>query len=155
MLTAQLNDSVGWQDLKDLFRQAGDIVRADINRNADNLPNGTGYVIFGNSSDAQVACSASSVSTTGLIRVGMFNGAELAGMRLDVREERFTLPTTGAFGTRTSDSGSVPPVVPPPTTFRSRNEPSKQLYVGNVRPRTSSTTALIARSCPTRPATRT
>ena len=83
----------------------------------------------------------------------MFNGAELAGMRLEVREERFTLPTTGAFGTRSSEGGSVPPVAQPPHSSRPPVEPSKQLYVRNVR-RSRSVPPSDRRSCRTRPATR-
>lgn len=51
----QLNWEVGWQDLKDLFRQAGDIVRADIHYGSDGNPKGTGLVVFTNTQDAQNA----------------------------------------------------------------------------------------------------
>ena len=42
----QLPYQAGWQDLKDLFRQAGNIIRADINIGADGRPKGSGTVIL-------------------------------------------------------------------------------------------------------------
>jgi RNA recognition motif-containing protein len=54
----QLPYQAGWQDLKDLFRSAGNIVRADINIGADGRPKGSGTVIFETSKDAQQAISA-------------------------------------------------------------------------------------------------
>jgi len=80
-----LNDQVGWQDLKDLFRQAGDIIRADIHTESDGTPKGSGSVAFTSAADAQAA-------------IQMFDGAELNGMKLEVREERFSLPSSGPFG---------------------------------------------------------
>ena len=47
----------GWQDLKDLFRAAGNIVRADINFGVDGRPKGSGTVIFETQKDAQQAIS--------------------------------------------------------------------------------------------------
>jgi len=66
----------GWQDLKDLFRSAGNIVRADINIGADGRPKGSGTVIFETSKDAQQAIS-------------MYNGFDWYGRVLEVREDRF------------------------------------------------------------------
>ena len=54
----QLPYQAGWQDLKDLFRSAGNIIRADINIGADGRPKGSGTVIFETSKDAQQAISA-------------------------------------------------------------------------------------------------
>jgi RNA recognition motif-containing protein len=53
----QLPYQAGWQDLKDLFRSAGNIIRADINIGADGRPKGSGTVIFETSKDAQQAIS--------------------------------------------------------------------------------------------------
>jgi hypothetical protein len=50
----------GWQDLKDLFRTAGNIIRADINIGVDGRPKGSGTVVFETAKDAQQAISASS-----------------------------------------------------------------------------------------------
>jgi RNA recognition motif-containing protein len=47
----------GWQDLKDLFRTAGNIIRADINIGADGRPKGSGTVVFETPKDAQQAIS--------------------------------------------------------------------------------------------------
>jgi len=66
----------GWQDLKDLFRTAGNIVRADINIGADGRPKGSGTVVFETSKDAQQA-------------IGMYHGFDWYGRILEVREDRF------------------------------------------------------------------
>jgi len=66
----------GWQDLKDLFRSAGNIIRADINIGADGRPKGSGTVIFETSKDAQQAIS-------------MYNGFDWYGRILEVREDRY------------------------------------------------------------------
>lgn len=54
----QLPYQAGWQDLKDLFRSAGNIVRADINIGADGRPKGSGTVIFETAKDAAQAIGA-------------------------------------------------------------------------------------------------
>lgn len=51
----QLPYQAGWQDLKDLFRAAGNIVRADINISPDGRAKGSGTVIFETAKDAQSA----------------------------------------------------------------------------------------------------
>ncbi|RPD60217.1 RNA-binding domain-containing protein [Lentinus tigrinus ALCF2SS1-7] len=66
----------GWQDLKDLFRSAGNIIRADINIGADGRPKGSGTVIFETAKDAQQAIS-------------MYSGFEWYGRILEVREDRY------------------------------------------------------------------
>jgi len=50
-----------WQDLKDLFRQAGTIIRADVALGPDGRSRGFGTVVFGTDFDAERA-------------VKMFNG---------------------------------------------------------------------------------
>ncbi|KAL5522607.1 hypothetical protein ACEPAG_8624 [Sanghuangporus baumii] len=75
----------GWQDLKDLFRQAGNIVRADINIGADGRAKGSGTVLFETVKDAQSAIS-------------MYNGYEWYGRVLEVREDRYAgLSGPGTF----------------------------------------------------------
>jgi len=75
----------GWQDLKDLFRSAGNIIRADINIGADGRPKGSGTVIFETSKDAQQA-------------IGMYNGFDWYGRILEVREDRYAgLSGPGSF----------------------------------------------------------
>ncbi|EIW54807.1 RNA-binding domain-containing protein [Trametes versicolor FP-101664 SS1] len=66
----------GWQDLKDLFRSAGNIIRADINIGLDGRPKGSGTVIFETAKDAQQAIS-------------MYNGFDWYGRTLEVREDRY------------------------------------------------------------------
>lgn len=66
----------GWQDLKDLFRAAGNIIRADINIGVDGRPKGSGTVVFETSKDAMQAIS-------------MYNGFDWYGRTLEVREDRY------------------------------------------------------------------
>ena len=63
----------GWQDLKDLFRSSGNIIRADINIGADGRPKGSGTVIFETAKDAQQA-------------ITMYHGFDWYGRTLEVRE---------------------------------------------------------------------
>jgi RNA recognition motif-containing protein len=80
--------------LKDLFRSAGNIIRADINIGADGRPKGSGTVIFETAKDAQQAISAcqffwSPLSVYDVL--GMYNGFDWYGRILEVREVSFTL----------------------------------------------------------------
>jgi len=61
-----------WQELKDLMRGAGSVLRADIAQGPDGRSRGFGSVLFGTSQDAERA-------------VGMFNGFEFNGRTLKVR----------------------------------------------------------------------
>ncbi|KAL8286877.1 hypothetical protein RQP46_003883 [Phenoliferia psychrophenolica] len=74
----------GWQDVKDLFRAAGSIIRADVKMNPDGTPTGTGTVVYETSQDAQNA-------------IAMYNGFEFFGNILEVREDRF-MPGGGGRG---------------------------------------------------------
>jgi len=76
---ANLPFTVGWQDLKDLFRQAartGAVVRADVQAGPDGRPKGSGIVVFESPDDARNA-------------IQQFNGYEWQGRLLEVREDRF------------------------------------------------------------------
>ncbi|GAB7360889.1 hypothetical protein MBLNU230_g0875t1 [Neophaeotheca triangularis] len=76
---ANLPYTVGWQDLKDLFRQAvtvGAVIRADVHIAPDGRPKGSGIVAFDNPDDAQNA-------------IAQFNGYDWQGRMLEVREDRF------------------------------------------------------------------
>jgi len=66
----------GWQDLKDLFRTAGNIIRADINIAPDGRPKGSGTVVFETAKDAQQA-------------INMYHGFDWYGRTLEVREDRY------------------------------------------------------------------
>ncbi|KAK7044540.1 telomere maintenance protein, partial [Favolaschia claudopus] len=76
---------VQWQDLKDLFRQAGTILRADIALGPDGRSRGFGTVVFATEKDARRA-------------VGMFSGYEYNGRTLKVHYDKFS-PATGPFDT--------------------------------------------------------
>jgi len=75
--------TVGWQDLKDLFRQAGAVVRADVHIGPDGRPKGSGIVAFETPDDARNA-------------IAQFNGYDWQGRQLEVREDRFA--GAGGFG---------------------------------------------------------
>ncbi|GAA5939442.1 hypothetical protein JCM3775_001713 [Rhodotorula graminis] len=78
--------TVGWQDLKDLFRAAGSIIRADVKMNPDGSHSGTGTVIYETQQDAQTA-------------IDMYNGfpLDVGGQQsvLEVRHDRFPLAFAG------------------------------------------------------------
>jgi len=72
-----MSPNIGWQDLKDLFRAAGNVMRADINMDhTTNQSKGTGVVVMESKTEANAA-------------IAMFNGYEFDGGRLEVREDRF------------------------------------------------------------------
>ncbi|KAL7007848.1 g-strand binding protein [Cystobasidiomycetes sp. EMM_F5] len=72
-----MTPEIGWQDLKDLFRRAGEVQRADINMDhSTNTSKGTGVVVMSSRAEADEA-------------IAMFNGYEFEGGRLEVREDRF------------------------------------------------------------------
>lgn len=84
---------VGWQDLKDMFRQAGTVLRADVHMGHDGRPKGSGIVAFETPEDAKNA-------------IAQFNGYDWQGRVLEVREDRFAGSTSfgggggGGFGGR-------------------------------------------------------
>lgn len=94
--TQQLPYQAGWQDIKDLFRHAGAVVRADINVGIDGRAKGSGTVVFDTAKDAQNAISACSshspthwpVNIVLMSEVDMYNGFEWYGRMLEVREVR-------------------------------------------------------------------
>ncbi|KAL1412557.1 g-strand binding protein [Vanrija albida] len=77
-----------WQDLKDLMRQAGEVIRADVGVSPDGRPKGNGTVVF---ADPEAARGA----------IQMFNGFDWYGSVLEVREDRFAnMPFRGRGGFR-------------------------------------------------------
>jgi RNA recognition motif-containing protein len=64
-----------WQELKDLFKQVGTVIRADVRTDYDGRSKGYGTVSFERLEDVQNA-------------VDKFNGTEIDGRRIDVREGR-------------------------------------------------------------------
>lgn len=51
----QLPLQASWQDLKDLMRQSGEVIRADVGMFPDGRPKGNGTVVFVNPEDAKAA----------------------------------------------------------------------------------------------------
>lgn len=51
----QLPMQASWQDLKDLMRQAGEVIRSDVGVYPDGSPKGNGTVVFVNPQDAKAA----------------------------------------------------------------------------------------------------
>lgn len=87
---ANLPFNVGWQDLKDLFRQAaraGNVIRADVHIGPDGRPKGSGIVVFENPDDARNA-------------IQQFNGYDWQGRMLEVREDRYAGGPGMGFGGR-------------------------------------------------------
>lgn len=67
---------VGWQDLKDLFREAGNVVRADIRLDQKTgKSRGHGTVLFSNAKDAERS-------------LVMFDGFEWFGRKIDVKLDK-------------------------------------------------------------------
>jgi RNA recognition motif-containing protein len=138
---------VGWQDLKDLFRQAahtGTVLRADVHIAPDGRPKGSGIVAFETVDDARNA-------------INQFNGYDWQGRNLEVREDRFAGGPGfagrggfgGGFGGRGGFGGGPgfggPPgaggfdpsaAAAPPNPFTdfaaSGGEPSNLIYVRNL-----------------------
>ncbi|KAL9041778.1 MAG: hypothetical protein Q9214_003989 [Letrouitia sp. 1 TL-2023] len=91
----ELPYNVGWQDLKDLFRQAtqqGAVIRADVHLGHDGRQKGSGIVAFETPDDARNA-------------IAQFNGYDWQGRILEVREDRFAssglgggFPGRGGYG---------------------------------------------------------
>ncbi|KAL2151563.1 hypothetical protein VTH82DRAFT_6661 [Thermothelomyces myriococcoides] len=90
LYVSNLPFNVGWQDLKDLFRQAarnGAVIRADVHLGPDGRPKGSGIVVFESPDDARNA-------------IQQFNGYDWQGRILEVREDRFAGSMGGGFGGR-------------------------------------------------------
>jgi len=68
--------STSWQDLKDMFRSAGTIVRADVMMLPNGKSKGQGTVLFENKAAAQSA-------------IEMFDNTEIQGRKIVVHEDRY------------------------------------------------------------------
>ena len=80
-----LDFAVGWQDLKDLFRGAGNVVRADILGDHEGLSKGQGTVLYGTADDAQNA-------------IRMYNGFQHNGRALSVKIDKLDSSAYREFG---------------------------------------------------------
>ena len=126
---------VAWQDLKDLFRSVGLVLRANIMYTREGRSRGYGTVLFATKEEAQTA-------------IEKFNGYEWHGRKLEVREDRSIVDIA-----QVGPNGEIPKFTPaePPKQRDSlelknkevnedvgdENDESavtaRQLYVGNVR----------------------
>lgn len=68
--------TTSWQDLKDLFRQCGNVIRADVMLDAAGRSKGQGIVLFESSNEAQRA-------------INMFDNTEYQNRLLAVHEDKF------------------------------------------------------------------
>jgi RNA recognition motif-containing protein len=118
----QLPYRVRWQDLKDLFRKAGTVLRADVSLGPDNRSRGYGTVLLATAEDAGRA-------------VDMFNGYSWQSRVLEVRLDRLpsdfdslSNPASG-FHTPALINGHVQifPSLRPPFTFPATLSPSFNL----------------------------
>ncbi|KAL7416430.1 hypothetical protein BDY24DRAFT_336923 [Mrakia frigida] len=101
---------VRWQDVKDLFRRAGTVLRADVSLGSDNRSRGHGTVLMGSRED-------------GLRAVEMFNGYNWQTRVLEVRPDR--LPPEFEF-----HAAPPPPLgaLPPPPAFGQVGHGMQQVY---------------------------
>ncbi|KAJ3288061.1 hypothetical protein HK104_008346 [Borealophlyctis nickersoniae] len=138
-LTSRPTDSVGrtiyvgnlpyivaWQDLKDLFRQAGNVIRADVLEGPDKRSKGSGTVVFESPHEVQSAIRRGTVDNVYfgfLLGLAMFDGYEWHGRRLEVREDRFGggggYPSMGRGPPYPDHRGYGKP--PPPRGYDSRD----------------------------------
>ncbi|ODV63977.1 RNA-binding domain-containing protein [Ascoidea rubescens DSM 1968] len=79
IFVANLPFSVNWQRLKDLFREIGDIIRADVAEDYRGRSKGYGTVSFATKEESDRA-------------IEKFNGREVEGRQLDVRASKFNPP---------------------------------------------------------------
>ncbi|KAG6831852.1 hypothetical protein H0H87_003651 [Tephrocybe sp. NHM501043] len=108
-LALQLPFHCQWQDLKDLFRQAGAVMRADVALGQDGRSRGFGTVTFATEGDADRA-------------VLMFNGYEYNGRTLKVNHDKFTQlaqPSLGPSSIGTPSSSVSPASISPAPSIRS------------------------------------
>ncbi|KAK8236761.1 hypothetical protein HDK77DRAFT_378671 [Phyllosticta capitalensis] len=106
LYVSNLPYNVGWQDLKDLFRQAahtGSVIRADVHQTADGRMKGSGIVVFETPEDARNA-------------IQQFNGYDWQGRALEVKEDRFAGPPGFGFGGGMGYDAAVPAGPPNPFT---------------------------------------
>jgi RNA recognition motif-containing protein len=112
---------VAWQDLKDYFKQCGNVVRADVMKNSEGRSKGCGLVEFETVEDAQEAMER-------------LNDTELKGRRIFVREDREPNHEDGRAARPPREFQSARPAA----ERRPRREPSEgsansqNVFVGNL-----------------------
>ncbi|KIL61068.1 hypothetical protein M378DRAFT_82985, partial [Amanita muscaria Koide BX008] len=116
---------VRWQDLKDLFRRAGTVLRADVSLGPDNRSRGYGTVLLATAEEAGRA-------------VDMFNGYSWQTRILEVRPDRLPQdmdkPLGNASGTAVAGLPPLPlPVQGPiPLHFQKRSEDLEYVSLFNL-----------------------
>jgi RNA recognition motif-containing protein len=78
---------VQWQELKDLFRQAGTVQRADVSIDYQGRSRGFGQVVMANPEEAQNA-------------IKLLNGSEIQGRVIEVREDKYAAEAHAASGSQ-------------------------------------------------------
>lgn len=146
----QLPYRVRWQDLKDLFRKAGTVLRADVSLGPDNRSRGYGTVLLATAEDAGRA-------------VDMFNGYSWQSRVLEVRLDRLlpeydlqlqplphSHPHSRSHTHTTPFSSSAPPTAArgsPATTATpyssSAASSSSRIFGHNLNPLASSSTSSL------------
>ncbi|PPR06810.1 hypothetical protein CVT26_003836 [Gymnopilus dilepis] len=104
---------VRWQDLKDLFRKAGTVLRADVSLGPDNRSRGYGTVLFATAEDAGRA-------------VDMFNGYSWQTRILEVRLDRLLPEHDPSIYTPSSSTTPSSRSSPYPASGSSQTGPPSQ-----------------------------
>lgn len=123
--------TVTWRTLKDMFRQAGNVIRADVTAGK-----GTGTVLMSNEAEAHAA-------------IATFNGSQIEGSRIMVREDRYA--NHGHQGGYSNQYNNYGPngntngfhaVRKAPAVDPTTQQPSTQIFVNNLPYSTDSATLL-------------
>ncbi|WVQ74042.1 hypothetical protein IAR50_003624 [Cryptococcus sp. DSM 104548] len=93
IFVSNLPMSMQWQDLKDMLRPAGTIIRADVATDSHGKPRGFGTALFATEADATRA-------------VALFNDREVAGVRVRAHLERDIRPELASRSQRGSGESS-------------------------------------------------
>ena len=146
-LSLQLPYRVRWQDLKDLFRRAGTVLRADVSLGPDNRSRGYGTVLLATAEDAGRAidmfngyCWQTRVLEVRPDRLGATLDAELninpsfANPSVPFMQKGINIPILGALNTL-DDLGMA---LPGNGELLSGGTGMRALFVGNVRRPSSS-----------------
>lgn len=81
LFVGNLSYALQWQELKDLFREAGTVIRADVARDASGRHKGYGQVVMSTPEEAAQA-------------IETLSGREVHGRPMDVREDKFGTPAS-------------------------------------------------------------
>ncbi|KAJ3332438.1 hypothetical protein HDU93_009102, partial [Gonapodya sp. JEL0774] len=78
-----------WPELKQLFRMAGNVQRADVLLNGEGESKGIGVVVFESKDEADRAIVSQKLNPSPIAPKAMFEGFNLDGRRLRVRPDKF------------------------------------------------------------------